>query len=96
MLPTKTDTEVNMKSYTHFTLNERKYLQESLENGDSIRKIAKALRRSPSTISREIKQKSKRDTQRIATSQVQAMDFRIFSGIALIFSHENAIIVNYT
>ena len=44
-----------MKPYTHFTLNERKYLQESLESGDSIRKIAKALRRSPSTISREIK-----------------------------------------
>ena len=44
-----------MKPYTHFTLNERKYLQESLETGDSIRKIAKALRRSPSTISREIK-----------------------------------------
>ncbi|MED9878857.1 MAG: hypothetical protein ACLT3I_00040 [Ruminococcus sp.] len=44
----------------------------------------------------ERKQKSKRESQRIATSQVQAMDFRIFSGIALIFSHENAIIVNYT
>ena len=43
-----------MKSYTHFTLNERKYLQESLENGESIRKIAKALGRRPSTISREI------------------------------------------
>ncbi|MCI5554034.1 MAG: hypothetical protein MR378_03985 [Ruminococcus sp.] len=44
----------------------------------------------------ERKQKSKRESQRIAASQVQAMDFRIFSGIALIFSHENAIIVNYT
>ena len=55
MLPTKTNTEINMKPYTHFTLNERKYIQESLETGDSIRKIAKALRRSPSTISREIK-----------------------------------------
>jgi len=44
----------------------------------------------------EEKQKSKRESQRIAASQVQAMDFRIFSGIALIFSHENAIIVNYT
>ena len=44
----------------------------------------------------ERKQKSKRESQRITASQVQAMDFRIFSGIALIFSHENAIIVNYT
>ena len=44
-----------MKSYTHFTLNERKYLQESLEKGESLRKIAKALGRSPSTVSREVK-----------------------------------------
>jgi transposase, IS30 family len=44
-----------MKSYTHFTLNERKYLDESLKNGESLRKIAKALGRSPSTISREVK-----------------------------------------
>ena len=44
-----------MKSYKHFTLNERKYLQESLEKGDSIREIAKALGRNASTISRGIK-----------------------------------------
>jgi IS30 family transposase len=44
-----------MLSYTHFTLDERKYLQELLEQGHSIRKIASALGRSPSSISREIK-----------------------------------------
>ena len=44
-----------MKSYTHFTLNEREYLQENLEKGKSLRQIAKALGRSPSTISREVK-----------------------------------------
>ena len=44
-----------MKSYTHFTLSERKYLQEFFEKGDSIRSIAKSLGRSPSTISRELK-----------------------------------------
>ena len=44
-----------MKSYTHFTLSEREYLQESLEKGKSFREIAKALGRSPSTISREVK-----------------------------------------
>lgn len=44
-----------MKSYTHFTLSEREYLQESLEKGKSLRKIAEALGRSPSTISREVK-----------------------------------------
>ena len=53
-----------MKSYTHFTLNERKYLQESLENGESIRKIAKALGRSPSTISREIKRNLSKKAKR--------------------------------
>ena len=42
-------------SYTHFTLNERKYLQQLLSEGLSMRKIAAILERSPSTISREIK-----------------------------------------
>ena len=41
-------------SYTHFTLEERKYLQESLAAGLSIRKIADYLGRSPSSVSREI------------------------------------------
>lgn len=44
-----------MKSYTHFTLWEREYLQENLEKGKSLRKIAEALGRSPSTISREVR-----------------------------------------
>ncbi|MCR5783666.1 MAG: IS30 family transposase [Clostridia bacterium] len=43
-----------MRSYTHFTLNERKYLQELLAEGKSIRKIADHLGRSPSSVSREI------------------------------------------
>lgn len=42
-------------SYSHFTLNERKYLQELLASGYSIRKTAAALGRSPSSVSREIK-----------------------------------------
>ena len=42
-------------SYTHFTLEERKYLQKLLSEGLSLRKIAAILERSPSTISREIK-----------------------------------------
>lgn len=44
-----------MKSYTHFTLSEREYLQENYEKGVSIRKIASFLGRSPSTVSRELK-----------------------------------------
>ena len=41
-------------SYTHFTLEERKYLQKLLSEGFSMRKIATILERNPSTISREI------------------------------------------
>ena len=41
-------------SYTHFTLEERKYLQQLLSEGYSFRKIAGILERSPSTISREV------------------------------------------
>lgn len=49
------NTEVNMRSYTHFTLSEREFLELKLKEGKSIRWIANALARSPSTISREIK-----------------------------------------
>ena len=42
-------------SYTHFTLEERKYLQQLLSEGYSFRKIGEILERNPSTISREVK-----------------------------------------
>jgi IS30 family transposase len=42
-------------SYTHLTLEEKKYLQQLLSEDLSMRKIAAILERSPSTISREIK-----------------------------------------
>ena len=41
-------------SYKHFTLEERKYLQQLLAEGYSFRKIAAILEKSPSTISREV------------------------------------------
>ena len=44
-----------MLPYKHFTLEERKYLQKLLAEGNSLRKIASILERSPSTISRELK-----------------------------------------
>ena len=44
-----------MSVYTHLTLSEREYLEGKLKEGVSIRKIAAALERSPSTISREIR-----------------------------------------
>jgi len=43
-----------MSSYKHFTLEERKYLQQLLAEGKSLRKIAAILERSPSSVSREI------------------------------------------
>ncbi len=43
-----------MSPYTHFTLEERKYLQQLLAEGKSLRKIAEILDRSPSSVSREI------------------------------------------
>lgn len=42
-------------SYTHFTLEERKYLQQLLSEGCSFRKIAMILERSPSSVSREMR-----------------------------------------
>lgn len=47
-----------MSSYTHFTLEERKYLQQLLSEGYGIRKAAEALGRAPSSVSREIKRNS--------------------------------------
>lgn len=41
-------------SYKHFTLSERKYLQQLLSENKSFREIAAILERSPSTISREV------------------------------------------
>lgn len=43
-----------MMSYTHFTLNERKFLQELLAEGKSFRKIAEILGRNVSSVSREV------------------------------------------
>ena len=47
-----------MSNYKHFTLEERNYLQRLREEGYGIRKIARSLGRSPSSISREIKRNS--------------------------------------
>ena len=42
-------------SYKHFTLEERKYLQQLLSEGYSFRKIAIIIEKAPSTISREVR-----------------------------------------
>lgn len=54
-------------SYTHFTLEERKYLQQLLSEKKSFREIARILGRSPSSISREVRRnRSKRKPHRQA------------------------------
>ena len=45
-------------SYTHFTLSERKYLQELLEEGKNQAEISRILGRSRSSVSRELKRNS--------------------------------------
>lgn len=54
-----------MKSYTHFTLEERKFLQQLLSEGYSFRKIADVLGRNVSSVSREVnRNKSKYPTKK--------------------------------
>jgi len=49
-----------MSHYTHLSIEERESLLLGIGEGKSIRKIAKELRRSPSTISRELKRNCKK------------------------------------
>ena len=51
-----------MQSYTHFTLSERESLRVLLSQEQSIRKIAEALKRSPSSISRELRRNQNKAT----------------------------------
>ena len=50
-----------MQSYKHFTLEERESLYQLKKEGKGIRAIARELKRSPSTISRELKRNLDRD-----------------------------------
>lgn len=50
-----------MMSYTHFTKEERKSLEEFKKEGLSIREMARRLDRSPSSISREFQRNSNKD-----------------------------------
>lgn len=55
LIENKKHEEKTMSSYTHFTLEERKYLQKLLSEGKTIRAAAVSLGRHPSSVSREIK-----------------------------------------
>ena len=65
-----------MSSYTHFTLEERKKLQENLEKGKSIRKIAEELGRSPSSVSREIKRNYSKTKKRYHAWRAQTLSIQ--------------------
>lgn len=51
-----------MLSYTHFTSEERKCLQKLLDEGCSMRKAAEELGKSPSSVSREIRRNSSKNS----------------------------------
>lgn len=53
---------LQMNHYNHLTTNERENLLFLTAKGYSIRKTATILRRSPSTISRELRRNSKKET----------------------------------
>lgn len=50
-----------MRQYKHFNINDRETIFKMLATGDSIRSIAKYLKRSPSSVSRELKRNSIND-----------------------------------
>lgn len=53
---------LQMNHYNHLTINERENLLFLTGKGYSLRKIANLMRRSPSTISRELRRNSKKDS----------------------------------
>ena len=61
-----------MLSYSHYTLEERKYLQELLEEGYGVRQIARAMGRAPSSVSREINRNKSRNGYHHWRAQIQA------------------------
>ena len=68
------------KHYTQLSLEERVVIQNRLENHEGIRSIAESLKRSPSTISREIARNSSLSKSRVNVPQELHMDSRHFRG----------------
>ena len=64
-------------SYTHFTLNERKFLQQLLAQGYSFRKIADFLGRNVSSVSREVnRNRSKTPTKKPSNNKFRYHSWR--------------------
>ena len=60
------------RAYGRLTLSDRDYIARARERGDSVRKIARDLERSPSTISRELKHNAAKQGYRSKPAQARA------------------------
>lgn len=71
------------QQYTHISNEERIIIENRLRNGESLRKIASAIGRNPSTLSREIGRNcipNQNITNRVNRSPLQNVDSRHFRG----------------
>lgn len=71
------------QQYTHISSEERIIIENRLNNGESLRKIASAIRRNPSTLSREIGRNctpNQNITTQVNRSPFQNIDSRHFRG----------------
>jgi hypothetical protein len=75
------------QQYTHISNEERIIIENRLSNGESLRKIASAIGRHPSTLSREIGRNctpNQNITTRVNRSPLQNIDSRHFRGQAIV------------
>lgn len=70
------------RHYTQLSLEDRIIIQNRLENNESIRKIAKSINKSPSTVSREIKRNGVFRKTRVNIPHELYLDSRNFRGTA--------------
>lgn len=70
--------------YSHFTIEEREYLQDSLKKNLSIRQIASYLGRSPSSVSREIRRNTNTSGYFAQKAHTKALERRHFSTVRVL------------
>jgi IS30 family transposase len=80
---------MSLVQYTHISMEERIIIENRLRNAESLCKIASAIGRSPSTLSREIGRNctpSQNITTRVNRSPFQNIDSRHFRGQAFVLT----------
>lgn len=83
---------MSYQQYTHISKEERIIIENRLRNGESLRRVALAIGRCPSTLSREINRNcipSQNITTRVNRSPLQNVDSRHFRGQALVVTIRN-------